>query len=344
MTAGREFVVIGENIHCTRVVLCSGPRVGAGEDGREGVRFTDASGASRILPVPDDVKATREYEEGRIKHVQLALRAAMADGGPDAETGREYLEAMVREQVAAGAHFLDLNVDEISLGRAEQVEAMRWLVAFVEARSPVPVSIDSSGPEILEAGIAAASGSAGAPMLNSASLERIEALDLAVASGGPVIVTAAGETGMPTGIDERVANATRIVEAARAKGIEDGRIYVDPLIFPISVDPEYGQHSLEAIRRLRESLGPEIRVTGGISNVSFGIPQRRLVNDAFLLLAIEAGADSGIVDPLTTSPARSLALDRSSRPVRLALDALTGADPYCREYIKAWRAGELDGQ
>lgn len=341
-TRGREFVVIGENIHCTRVVLRSGPRVGVGEDGREGVFFTDVSGASRILPVPDDVKATRDYDEGRIKHVQLAVRMAMDNGGPDAATARDYLEAMVREQVEAGARFLDLNVDEISLRRAEQVEAMRWLVAFVEARSPVPLSIDSSGPEILEAGIAAAEGSAGAPMLNSASLERIEALDLAIASGGPVIVTAAGDTGMPSGVEERVANATRMVEAARAKGIADEQIYVDPLVFPISVDPEYGRHSLDAIRALRESLGPAIHVTGGMSNVSFGIPQRRLVNDVFLLLAIEAGADSGIIDPLTTGPARSLALDRSSRPVRLALDVLTGADPYCRAYIKAWRAGELE--
>jgi 5-methyltetrahydrofolate--homocysteine methyltransferase len=317
--------------------------VGAGEDGREGIRFADAEGVTRTLPVPEDVKATQTYEEGRLKHVQIAVRTAMADAGEDAEAARGYLEAMVREQVEAGAEFLDLNVDEISLRPADQVAAMRWLVGFVEALSPVPLSIDSSSLETIEAGIEASRGSAGPPMLNSASLERAEALDLAAAGGGPVIVTAAGSTGMPSDAGERVANATRIVAAARAKGIPDGRLYVDPLVFPISVDPRYGQDCLAAIRHLRESLGPEIRLTGGMSNVSFGIPNRRLVNDVFLLLAIEAGADSGIIDPLTTSPGRSLALDRESRPVKLALDALTGADPYCRAYIKAWRAGELDG-
>lgn len=342
MTPGRDFVVIGENIHCTRVVLRSGPRVGIGGDGREGVLFTDASGAARALPIPDDVKETQDYEDGRVKHVRIAVKTAMAGDGADASTARDYLEAMVRAQVDAGARFLDLNVDEISLLPAEQVGAMHWLVAFVEPRSPVSLSIDSSSLETIEAGISAAERRAGPPMLNSASLERVEALDLAAAAGGPVIVTAAGESGMPSDAGERVENATRIVESARAKGIPPDRIYVDPLVFPVSVDPEYGRHCLDAFRLLRERLGPEIHLTGGISNVSFGLPSRRLVNEAFLLLAVEAGADSGIIDPVTTSPARALALDRSSRPVELALDALTGADPYCREYLRAWRAGELE--
>jgi 5-methyltetrahydrofolate--homocysteine methyltransferase len=79
-----------------------------------------------------------------------------------------------------------------------------------------------------------------------------------------------------------------------------------------------------------------------MSNVSFGLPNRRLINDAFLVLAMEAGADSGIIDPVTSSVERVLSLDRSSRPFQLALDVLSGADRHCRAYMKAYRAGELE--
>jgi 5-methyltetrahydrofolate--homocysteine methyltransferase len=99
---------------------------------------------------------------------------------------------------------------------------------------------------------------------------------------------------------------------------------------------------LDAIRDIRERYGPDIHITGGMSNVSFGIPNRRLINDAFLVMAIEAGADSGILDPLTNPPDRALSLNRDTRPFQLALDVLTGADRHCKAYMKAFRAGELE--
>jgi cobalamin-dependent methionine synthase I len=206
----------------------------------------------------------------------------------------------------------------------------------------VPLSIDSSNLEIIEAGMEVAAGHAGTPMLNSASLERLEALDVAAAAGAPVIVTAAGDSGMPSNAEERVANADRMIEAATERGIPLERLYVDPLVFPISVDGAFGDHCLDAIRELRRRHGPEIQITGGMSNVSFGLPNRRLMNDAFLVLAIEAGADSGIVDPIANPPERALALDRSSRPFELALAVLRGEDRHCRAYMKAYRAGELE--
>jgi 5-methyltetrahydrofolate--homocysteine methyltransferase len=79
-----------------------------------------------------------------------------------------------------------------------------------------------------------------------------------------------------------------------------------------------------------------------MSNVSFGLPARRLLNDAFVVLAVEAGADSGIVDPVASSIERVLDTDRNSRLFGLAFDVLTGRDEHCRAYLKAWRAGELD--
>lgn len=341
--AKHDFIVIGENIHATRVVRRSSPSVEVDEHGREGVSFVDAAGVKRSLPVSEAERESAGYQEGRIKHVRLAIRTAMSGDEPDASTALAYLEAMVAGQIAAGARYLDLNVDEVSLDLSEQIAAMRWLVRTIEPWASVPLTIDSPNPEIIKAGLnEAAAATSGLPMLNSASLERIDVLELAVQSGGPVVLTAAGESGIPGDADGRVENAGRVVEHALARGVPLERIYVDPLVFPISVDSASGEHCLAAFRRLRERFGPEIHLTGGMSNVSFGLPGRRLVNDAFLLLAIEAGADSGILDPVARRLERVLATDRGARPFQLAVDVLTGADPNCRAYIKAYRAGELE--
>ena len=117
-----------------------------------------------------------------------------------------------------------------------------------------------------------------------------------------MIVTAAGASGMPSNTAERVENASSH-DRARAREGHRRRtsLYVDPLVFPISVDGDFGEHCLDAFRELRARYGAEIHLTGGMSNVSFGLPGRRLINDVFLVLAIEAGADSGIIDPVTNS-------------------------------------------
>ena len=344
MNAGSEpndFIIVGENVHTTRVVRRNAPNVTEDDGGRPAIAFTDEHGDDRRLPVPEAELRTQEYEEGRIKHVRAAVRLGMEEGD-DAEVAVAYLRALALSQAKAGAAFLDVNVDELALKLEAQIAGMRWLAGLLAPVSPVPLSIDSSNLEIIESGMEVAGGPAGAPMLNSASLERIEALDVAAAAGAPVIVTAAGDSGMPTNAEERVENANRMIEASLERGIPKERLYVDPLVFPISVDGAFGDHCLDAIRELRRRHGPEIHITGGMSNVSFGLPTRRLINDVFLVLAIEAGADSGIIDPITNPPERALALDRSSRPFELALDVLRGADRHCRAYMKASRAGELE--
>jgi len=343
MTAPDDFVVIGENIHATRFVRRTDPRVGTDEHGREAIAFVDAAGTNRWLPMSEAEQQSATYLEGKIKHVRLAVRTAMSGLEPDASTALAYLETIVRDQIAGGARFLDLNVDEVSIQAPEQVEAMRWLARTVSSWTAVSVAIDSPSTEVLTAGVEEAIRHAAAPpMVNSASVERLEALDLAVQAGGPVVVTATGESGMPTGVEERVANAKHIVELAVDRGIPLDRIHVDPLVFPIAVDGASGTHCLTAYRELRERYGPEIHLTGGISNVSFGLPLRRLLNEVFLLLAIEAAADSGILDPIASPLRRVLALDRNSQPFRLAVDALTGVDKGCRAYLTAYRAGELE--
>ena len=331
------FIVIGENIHTSRVVLRKAARFVATESD-EAVRYTDAEGEARLLPVSEAVKATQDYDEGRVKHVKLAIDLATDEAGAHSEEGMRYLRALVRDQERAGAGFLDLNVDEISVRREGQKTAMAWLVRAIEDMTKLPLSVDSSSVEVIEAGLAVGDAERARPLLNSASLERLDALDIALAHKARVVVTAAGDEGMPDGAAERVANASRMIEAALAKGFARDDIYVDPLVFPIAVDPQFGRHCLDAIAELRAAFGPEIHITGGVSNASFGMPARKLINEMFLVLGVEAGLDSGILDPLTIHPGK--VLDRATLPYKLVEDVLLGRVD-SRTYIRAWRKGEL---
>lgn len=333
------FIVVGENVHTTRVLSRTGRRV-LRDGEREWIAFENGSGLRR-LAVPWWARATQAWDQGQLKHVAIALTQAMA-GSSDAEDAVDYLRHLVDRQVDAGAAYLDLNVDELSPRLADQRAAMAWLVEKVQGWTDVPVAVDSSHESIIEAGFSAARPSS-RPMLNSASLERKSALAMAAEVGGPVIVTAAGASGMPSDAAQRITNASTMVDAALAKGIGLGDIFVDPLIFPVSVDGAFGPHALEAIAELRRRYGQEIHITGGMSNVSFGIPGRKLLNEAFLRLAIEAGADSGIVDPVSTDIEGVMALDLSTGPYALARDALLGIDANCRQFLRAYRAGEFAG-
>ena len=339
-TVRGPFVVIGENIHATRVLLRSGARVAALPDGSPALPFADDEGAERLLPVPEAaLEGTGEKQ--KVKHVKAAVLAGLA-GGPGAELGRGYVRHLARRQAAAGADYLDLNVDEVSNDLAVRVAAIRWLVGVVEAATPAALALDSSAPEVLRAGLEAARRTAGPPLLNSASIERLDVLDLAAAEGCAVVLGAVGEAGMPGSAAERVANAERIVEEATRRGMALGALHVDPLVLPVAVEPEVGAWYLEAVRTLRAQLGPEVHLTGGLSNVSFGLPLRRLLNDVFIDLAAEAGADSGIIDPVASDPRRVFAMDRSTRAHAMAVALLTGADPYGMEFLAAYRAGDLD--
>jgi cobalamin-dependent methionine synthase I len=338
-TVRGPFIVIGENIHATRVLLRSGARVAALPDGRPALPFLDDEGAERLLPVPDAALDGAGAKQ-KVKHVKAAVLAGLA-GGADAALGRGYVRFLARRQVEAGADYLDLNVDEASNDVDGRVAAIRWLVGAVENATPAALALDSSAPEVLHAGLAAAARTTGAPLLNSASLERLDVLDLAAAEGCAVVLGASGEQGMPASAAERVANAARIVEEATRRGMALGALHVDPLVLPVAVEPEVGSWFLEAVRTLRTTYGPEIHLTGGLSNVSFGLPLRRLLNDVFIDLAAEAGADSGIIDPVASDPRRIFAQDRSSRAYALAVDLLTGRDAFGMEFLTAYRAGEL---
>jgi 5-methyltetrahydrofolate--homocysteine methyltransferase len=337
--ATRPFIVIGENIHATRVLLRSGSRVGSLPDGSPALPFVADDGSERLLPIPE-AALEGGGEKQKVKHVKAAVLTGLA-GGSAAELGRGYVRHLARRQAEAGAHYIDLNVDEVSSDMATRIAAMSWLVGAVEDAVPAALSLDSSAPEVMRAGLAAATRAAGAPLLNSASLERLEVLDLAAAEGCSVVLGAVGEKGMPASAAERVANGERIVGEATRRGLAHGSLFVDPLVLPVAVEPDVGAWFLEAVRELRAAFGPAIHLTGGLSNVSFGLPLRRLLNDTFVDLAIEAGADSGIIDPVANDPRRIVLQDRSTRAYQLAAAVLTGRDPFGMAFLTAYRAGEL---
>jgi len=337
---GAPFRIVGENIHATRVLKRAGRHAAELEDGAVGIAFETVDGRREILPVHPDVAAGRDFAAGKIKHVASAIRWGL-DTGEHADLATAYVQAMAARQEAAGADWLDLNADEVAADSETRARARTWLVTAVEASAGAPVSIDSSDVAVLAAGVAASTRPAGRLLLNSASLERPEVLDLAATGACAVVVAASGRSGMPANAEERVANAAALIEEAIARQISPDLLYVDPLVLPVAVEPDAPGYVLETARQLRAEYGDTIHLTGGLSNVSFGLPERRLLNDVFIDLAAGAGIDSGIIDPVASDLARVFAAERESRPYQLAADLLLGRDPFGGSYVTAFRAGEL---
>jgi 5-methyltetrahydrofolate--homocysteine methyltransferase len=335
-----QFRIIAENIHTSRSVLRQGRRV-TQVDGVDAVEYRGESGTPRYLRVPEHFRQTQAYEQGQIKHMMVAVWKGVHGDEAEQQEGAEYIWHEAKRQIVAGARFLDLNVDEVSPMLDEQIRSMRWLVRTVQHVATVPPSIDSSNVDIIAAGLAEYDGRRGRPLLNSLALERIDALDLVRKYDTQVVATAASVDGMPSGAGDRVENVAKLLERVLSNAVPKGDIYVDALVFPISVSAEYGRHYLDAVERIRREYGPDIQITGGLSNVSFGLPHRRLINESFIRLAIEHGANGGIMDPVSTRVARVFELDVESEPVRIATAMLLGEDEYCTDYLKAYRAGML---
>jgi 5-methyltetrahydrofolate--homocysteine methyltransferase len=337
------FIIIGENIHTSRVVRRDGARMTETASGVPAIRVPVEGGGEALLPIPLALQETREFASGRVKHVMVAVIAGMADG-PDAEVATAYVRWMASRQIAGGAAYLDLNVDEVSPDVDGRLEAMAWLVRTVGPASTVPLSIDSSDSAVMARGldlIDPAWAGGAKPLLNSAAADRTDVLAMAAERRSPVVLSSTGAT-MPSGTEERMVRAVEMIDLATGHGLPLGDLHVDPLVIPIGVDADGGAAYLAAVRRLRANYGPELHITGGVSNVSFGMPARRLISDVFLDLCVLAGQDSGIVDPVAANIARALRPDRQSEAYRLAADLLTGADAFGVEFIDAFRAGRLE--
>ena len=218
------------------------------------------------------------------------------------------VEADALAQVAAGATILDINSGAVFSGKMAEdpryadnnfVEPalMRQLIEVVQAVTDCPLCIDSSVPGALEAGLAAAKGR---PLLNSVTgeEERLEmVLPLVKKYNVPVVAISNDDTGISEDPDVRFAVAKKIVERAADFGIPAHDIVVDPLVMPIGAMGTAGLQVFTLVRRLREELG--VNTTCGASNISFGLPNRHGINNAFLPMAMGAGMTSAIMNPVT---------------------------------------------
>ena len=335
-----KFIVIGENIHCTRIVKRGGAMVPKLDDGREVIAF-EWQGRKMHLPIPDPIRKSGDWEAGKVKHFAVAIWQGVYGQGIERQAGFDYLQAMAKKQESNDAAFLDINVDEFSTDVGERVRLMQWAAGVVQKASKLPLSIDTSNEAIMKAGLEACDPGRDRPMVNSVSLERIGLLPLIAKFKPAVVASAAGETGLPCDTRERLANLGKLIPHLLEAGLQLSWIYVDPLVYTISTDPNKGAMFLEAVRAIRDKYGPEIHIIGGLSNISFGMPNRKLINQVFARMCVEAGGDGGIVDPVQINARLLNALAPDSEGYKLARALLTGEDAFGMNFIEAFRDGRI---
>ena len=332
-----KFIIVGENIHCTRVLKVGGKSVQPAGNGQYAI-FYKAGGKPKQLPVPQVFVDTAAWKDEKVKHCAVAI---WQGNYGDKAAGMDYLQNLAREQEAAGATYLDINVDEFSTDHDEKIRMMKWTVDVVQKAVKIPASVDSSNTDILRAGLQACDKSRGRPMVNSVSLERVPAIQVAAEFKAVVIASAAGEKGLPANTEERLVFLAQLMPKLQAAGFDKPAIHVDPLVFPISTDPVNGTGFLSAVSAIRRKYGRDIHIVAGLSNISFGMPNRKLINQVFSWLACEAGADGGIVDPLQINKNILNGMDVASDGFKLARALLLGEDEFGAEYISASREGRI---
>lgn len=243
----------------------------------------------------------------------------------------EFLVDLARAQAQAGADFIDVNAGGGHGSPEKTTSAIRWLVGIIQAAVDKPLALDSDSPEVIEAALKEYRGEK--LIINSVTAEpaRLESIGPLVAERKAwVIALAMGTEGIPALVEERVAACERIMAHLNGLGVTAEQVLFDPLVLPIAVDTSQGLVTLKTIEQIKARY-PDARTVMGLSNVSYGLPKRKLVNRAFLLMAAHAGLDAVIVDPLD-SKAMSL--------IKVA-DLLTGKDPSCRAYLRAHRKGGI---
>jgi len=240
------------------------------------------------------------------------------------------IQDLAKGQAEAGADYLDVNA---GMFHNDEPQRLTWLVNTVQAAVKTPLCLDSPNAAALEAGLQAYGGDT--PMINSITCEkdRFEAiLPLVLRYKAKIIALCMDDSGMPETADERYVIAKRLIGKLTDAGVKPGNIYIDPLVRPVSTGPNYGAAAIETIRRVKDEH-PEVHIACGLSNVSFGLPHRKLINQAFLVSAMAAGMDGAILDPL----------DNKLMAFVAAEEAVLGIDEFCIEYLGKHRKGLFDG-
>jgi 5-methyltetrahydrofolate--homocysteine methyltransferase len=238
----------------------------------------------------------------------------------------DYVKQFALKQVEAGADILDVNV---GVPGVDEVSLLPEVAKIVSETVDVPLCLDSANHEALAAALAILPGK---PLVNSVNGEEKSlkaVLPVIKEFGVSVIGLTMDDDGIPNDADTRVSIAGKIIERAAQLGIPAENIVIDPLVLTVGADSNAGAVTLETIRRVREEYGVNINL--GASNVSFGLPDRHTINQAFLALAMGAGATCAITDPMKLTS------------VIRAADLLLGKDSFGSRYISYWRAHKAEG-
>lgn len=314
--------IIGENFNTTRRLRTTSPRLKK-EGDKVGVTYPGPDGQTRVLDVtgiwPKDPAALRRFQ---VPHVAHAVRTKNVD----------YLTWIIRSQIDAGANIVDLCVDEISVNPEERHDCMRWLVPVAQGIADVTFSIDSSDPNTVIAGLEKYDIQKSRPAINSVNLEegRQVLIDVAGKYNALLFANASGRESMPQDAEQRVANLAQIMDLMDKANVPMTDRYLDPLAFPVGAGSEFSLHYLDAVKEIRKRY-PEVHIFGGHSNTSFGLPQRKVVNNAFIVLSILAGCDTLMIDPIMNPP-------QAYVEFRLAADVLLNKDEFAMRYISYYRS------
>ena len=242
----------------------------------------------------------------------------------------EFLANLAKAQ-ATGADFIDVNAGIGHNSRQHEKETMEWLVEVVQAATDKPLAIDSDDPDVIEAALRKYQGER--LIINSVTAEptRLASIgSLAAKHQAWVVALAMGTEGIQDSVEQRLAACDLIMTHLARLGVEAEQVFFDPLVLPIAVDPSQGLVTLKTIEQIKSHY-PASRTIMGLSNISYGLPKRKLINRAFLLMAAYAGLDAVILDPL----------DAKAMSIVKVADMLMGKDPSCRGYLRAHRKGTI---
>ncbi|MDY6911028.1 MAG: dihydropteroate synthase [Chloroflexota bacterium] len=242
-----------------------------------------------------------------------------------------FLANLAKTQDDAGADFIDVNAGVGKDARENAAAIMEWLIDVVQGATEKPLCIDSDDPAVVKAALGKYRGDT--VMINSvnAEPERLDSIGKLAADHNALLVALVmKEGGIPQTVEERIDAAEAIMAHLSRLGMKEEQVYFDPLVLPISVDPTQGLVTLATIKEIKARF-PSTKTTMGLSNISFGLPNRGMINRSFMLMSVAAGLDSAIMDPL----------DAKIMSLAKVADMLTGADPACKKYIKAHRKGLL---
>ncbi len=244
-----------------------------------------------------------------------------------AEKNTAAVQELALKQVEAGAEYLDLNT-----AQCDEIADMIWLIRTVQEVTDVPLCIDSTSPEVIRKGLETVKGDKSKVMINSISMEknRIEGmLPIVLENNCLVIGLTVDDSGIPKTAEERIKIAEGLIELLSKHNYDLSRLYIDPLVLPLAVDHNNALVFFRCLEEIKRRFN--VKTVSGLSNISFNMPQRKLINRYFLAICMAYGMDAAILDPL----------DQKIMTAVITTDLLLGNDRFGRNYLMAYRKGFL---